>query len=232
MMFEKVNPEHRHEYKYVISLEQAYETAQRLSSVLRFDSHAPANGMYRIASVYFDSPEDTALSDSENGRQMRKKFRIRSYNRDDSYISMEIKEKNRYLCHKRSCKIDRRIYDEILYGDITVLKRLQNDVADEFYCMMRCEGYKPKTVVEYDRRAFVSDISNTRITIDRNIKGSGSGFDMFTDTDSLVSVFSPAFVVLEVKYDRFLADHISALLPTEVNPRQSVSKYVFARTYK
>ncbi len=231
-MFEDNGEKYRHEYKYVISLEQAYSLAQRMSAVLPFDKHAGENGVYLISSVYFDSPDNDALDDSENGRERRKKFRIRAYNHDDSYISMEIKEKNRYLCRKRSMRINRDIYDQILYGDIGILNRLGNEVADEFYYMMRVEGYRPKTVVEYDRRAFVSDIANVRITIDRNIKGSGSGFDMFCDSKSLVSVFSPLSPVLEVKYNGFLPQNIAALLPEEVSPRQSVSKYVYARTYK
>ncbi len=231
-MFEDMGENYRHEYKYIIGLEQAYPLAQRLGRIMSFDKHAPANGMYTISSVYLDSPENSALVDSETGREKRKKFRIRSYNHDDSFINLEIKEKNRYLCTKRSLKINREIYDEILYGDAKVLKRLESDVADEFYYMMMHQGYRPKTVVEYDRRAYVYDVSNVRITIDRNIKGSGRGFDMFTDTESLVSVVSPLTPVLEVKYDRFLPRHIAALLPSQVMPRQSVSKYVYARTYK
>ncbi len=231
-LFEDNGENYRHEYKYIISLEQAYSLAERLSHIMKFDRNASPNGTYLISSVYLDSPDNSALADSENGRQKRKKFRIRSYNHDDSYINLEIKEKNRFLCTKRSVRINRDVYDKILYGDISVLKKLENEVADEFYYMMRYEGYRPKTVVEYDRRAFTYGVSNVRITIDRNIKGSGNGFDMFTDTASLVSVVSPLTPVLEVKYDRFLPRHIAALLPEEVIPRQSVSKYVHARTYK
>ncbi len=231
-LFEDNGENYRHEYKYLLGFEQAYPLAQRLSRVMKFDKHAPANGMYVISSVYFDSHENSDLLASENGNERRKKFRIRAYNHDDSFINLEIKEKNRYLCTKRSIKINRDIYDEILYGDPGVLKRLENEVADEFYYMIKHRGYRPKTVVQYDRRAFIYDVSNVRITIDRNIKGSGHGFDMFSELHAPISVVSPLTPVLEVKYDRFLPRHIAAMLPSQVMPRQSVSKYVYARTYK
>lgn len=230
-MFEHDGSDYRHEYKYVIGLDKAVELSQKLHGLMHFDKHSDAGGRYLISSVYFDSADDSDLFSSQSGAEKRRKYRIRAYNHDDSFISMEIKEKNRYLCQKRSLTINRKIYDEILYGDCSVLKSLNNEVADEFYYKIKVEGYAPKTVVEYVRRAFIYDVSNVRITLDGEIKGSSCGADMFKDTHSLVPTFSPLANVLEVKFDKFLPYHLKAALPQELMPRQSVSKYVYGRMY-
>ncbi len=230
-MFERDGSEYRHEYKYVIGLDKASELSQRLHGLMRFDKHSDANGKYLISSVYFDSPNDSDLFLSQSGAEKRKKYRIRAYNHDDSFISMEIKEKDRYLCRKRSLTINRKIYDEIIYGDYTVLKNLNNEVADEFYYKMKIGNYRPKTTVEYVRRVFVYDVSNVRITLDEQIKGSSGSADMFKDSHSLVPTFSPLANVLEVKFDEFLPYHLKAALPSDLIPRQSVSKYVYGRMF-
>ncbi len=230
-MFELDTDGYRHEYKYIIGLPESLELANRLHGMMRFDTHSDENGKYLISSVYFDSAGSSELYASQNGEEKRKKYRIRAYGHDDSFISLEIKEKNRYLCKKRSLRIDRRVYDEIMYGDASILKELNNEVADEFYYKLALEGYRPKTVVEYVRRAFICDTQNVRITLDSDIKGSTLGADMFKDTHSLTQTFSPTAQVLEVKYDKFLPYHIMAVLPNKLYPRQSVSKYVYGRTF-
>ncbi len=230
-LMEDRSNDYRHEQKYFITHTQATELTDRLSKILPFDRYSMAGGKYLISSVYFDTPEDRALFGTEAGLLKRKKYRIRAYNHDDSFISLERKSKRGNLGKKESVRIDRQIYDDIMYKRGDMLLKLDNDLAHEFYHMINVEGYKPKTVVEYTRRAFVSDISNVRITLDMNIKGSGAGCDMFLDCGSLVYTVPPCWVVLEVKYDRFLPDHIRNLLPDASVMQSSCSKYVFGRTF-
>lgn len=223
--------DYRHEQKYYITLTQATELTDRLSKLLPFDRYSMAGGKYLISSVYFDTLDDKALEGTETGLLKRKKYRIRAYNHDDSFISLERKSKRGSLGKKESVRINRQIYDDIMYKRGESLLTLDSDLAKEFYHMINVEGYRPKTVVEYTRRAFVSDISNVRITLDMNIKGSGAGVDMFLDHGSLVYTVPPCWVVLEVKYDHFLPDHIRALLPDCSVMQSSCSKYVYGRTF-
>ena len=223
--------DYRHEQKYYITLTQATELTDRLIKVLPFDKYSVDKGKYLISSVYFDTLENRSLQSIEAGLLKRKKYRIRAYNHDDSFIALEKKTKRGALGKKESVRIDRRIYDDIMYKRGDSLLELNNPLANEFYHMINVEGYVPKTIVEYTRRAFVSDISNVRITLDMNIKGSGAGVDMFLDSGSLVYTVPPCWVVLEVKYDHFLPDHIKYLLPDCSVMQSSCSKYVYGRTF-
>ena len=230
-LMQDTSNDYRHEQKYFITLTQATELTDRLSQVLKFDRYSVDKGKYLISSVYFDTFENRSLEGTEAGLLKRKKWRIRAYNHDDSFISLEKKTKRGGLGKKESVRINRQIYDDIMYKRGDMLNKLGSDLAHEFYHMINVEGYKPKTVVEYTRRAFVSDVSNVRITLDMNVKGSGSGVDMFLDSGSLVYTIPPCWVVLEVKYDHFLPDYIRNLLPDASVMQTSCSKYVFGRTY-
>ncbi len=230
-LMEDSSTDYRHEQKYYITLTQATELTDRLSKVLPFDKYSMPGGKYLISSVYFDTPENKALEGTAAGLLKRKKYRIRAYNHSDSFISLEKKTKRGPLGKKESVRIDRQIYDDIMYKRGESLLKIDSPLAHEFYHMINVEGYRPKTVVEYTRRAFVSNISNVRITLDMNIKGSGAGVDMFLDSGSLVYTVPPCWVVLEVKYDHFLPDFIRNLLPDASVMQSSCSKYVYGRTY-
>lgn len=224
---------YRHENKFLISVDEGIEIASKLKGVMKLDPNADKQGKYTISSVYFDNYENKALKASECGVPRREKFRIRAYNGSDGYIKLEKKEKIRDLCRKRSVRITRDVYDNILYGDGKSLLTLNSDVANELYCAIKAEGFRPVTVVEYERRVFIYPVSDVRITIDTNIKGSSVGVDMFRDSDTFVPTLSPVTAVLEIKYNEFLPDFIRSVIPhTQITKQTSVCKYVFGRTYK
>lgn len=78
----------RHELKYLINQGDALLLKQRLGVALKRDIHAQ-NGVYSIRSLYFDDYWDTAYNDKTGGFDDRKKFRIRLYDLDDSFIRLE-----------------------------------------------------------------------------------------------------------------------------------------------
>lgn len=222
----------RHEHKYYIRIDEALQIASNLNGLMKRDPHSDPMGKYLISSVYFDNYENRALKSSEFGVPRRHKFRIRAYNHDDGYIKLEKKEKVRDLCRKTSVRINREIYDDILYGDGRSLLTLENPLADEFYVALKSERYVPKTVVEYERRVFIHPISDTRVTIDVNIKGSTHGKDMFCDAVSFAYTVPQYKAVLEVKYNDFLPDFIARVLPHfGATPQTSICKYTYGRTY-
>ena len=64
------------------------------------DEHTRADGRYVIRSIYFDNVHDKALREKINGVQKREKFRIRYYNDDFSFLTLEKKIKRSSLCMK------------------------------------------------------------------------------------------------------------------------------------
>ncbi len=224
---------YRHENKFFVSISEAVDMASKLQGVMKYDPHADRLGKYIISSVYFDNYENRALKASETGVPRREKFRIRAYNRSDSYIKLEKKEKIRNLCRKTSVRISREIYDNVLYGDAKLLLTLNSQVANELYCAIKAYGFRPVTVVEYERRVFVHPISQTRITFDTNVKGSTKGVDIFKDWASFAPTLSPVTAILEIKYDEFLPEFISRIIPhTQISKQTAICKYVYGRSYK
>ena len=91
---------YRHELKYQINPADHHALRQRLRTVMKCDPHTGADGFYTIRSVYFDNYKNKALREKVYGVQKREKFRVRHYNDDFSYITLEKKIKHNDLCMK------------------------------------------------------------------------------------------------------------------------------------
>ena len=61
-----------------------------------------ADGSYRVTSLYFDTPYDTALREKLDGVDRREKFRLRYYGELPGFLKLEKKFKVDGLCGKRS----------------------------------------------------------------------------------------------------------------------------------
>ena len=94
---------YRHELKYSISLADRLALAQRLRPLMQRDPHTDETGRYTIRSVYFDNYKDKALREKLSGVQTREKFRIRYYNEDLSFITLE-KKISTTTCAKSSTR--------------------------------------------------------------------------------------------------------------------------------
>ena len=55
---------------------------------------------------------------------------------------------------------------------IDVLLKYNNDIANKVYYIMHESHYRPSTIVDYEREAFVEEVTNIRITFDNNISAS------------------------------------------------------------
>ena len=64
--------DYRHEVKHIITAGDAAVIRTNLSAVAHLDPHAKENGYYRIRSLYFDDPMDTALHEKLDGVNERR----------------------------------------------------------------------------------------------------------------------------------------------------------------
>ena len=83
--------QYRHEYKFLLNALDVFAVRARLQAVMPRDPHAGPGGEYRIRSLYFDDLNNSALWEKLDGVNERRKFRIRYYNDDLSYIMLECK---------------------------------------------------------------------------------------------------------------------------------------------
>ena len=197
----------RQEKKYLISLDQFYQYSHKLSQILKLDSNSKGDG-YMIRSLYFDTLEDRDYQEKEDGLELRRKIRLRNYGPDMDFAMLEMKQKQGAMQKKRSLKINREDAKRMTLGDYSVLLKYDNDFATECFSIMNMYCYRPKTVITYQRKAFVANENKIRITFDHTIKGTESNFDIFSKDILESSILDPYLVVLEVKFNGFLLSYI------------------------
>src|SRR5699024_5156683 len=110
---------------------------------------------YRVTSLYFDTPYDSALREKLDGVNRREKFRLRYYGTDTSFIRLEKKFKENGLCGKRSARVTAEEVRLLLAGEYRFLLESGDPLLAELYSKLMGKGLRPKTVVRYDREAFL-----------------------------------------------------------------------------
>lgn len=218
----------RHEYKHTLNYADSLMLRQRLSAVASPDPHAGAGSSYLVRSLYFDNPDDKALREKIEGLNHREKFRIRYYNGDDSFIRLEKKMKIDGLCAKLSASVSRAECDLLLAGSTEWMLTRQDPLLYELYFKMQYQRIAPKTVVDYQREAYVFPAGNVRVTLDSQIRSGLDSCDFFNPRLPTVAVSDA--IVLEVKYDRFLPQIIADLVQTPNRQASAFSKYAVCRT--
>ena len=106
----------RHELKHRINLREDLVLSQRLKKLFAHDKNAGPGGTYRVTSLYFDTPYDSALREKIDGVNRREKFRLRYYGTDTSFLRLEKKYKINGLCGKRSARMTQEQVKELLSG--------------------------------------------------------------------------------------------------------------------
>lgn len=202
---------------------------QRLQAVMMPDAHA-VNGKYFIRSLYFDSPEDTALREKLDGVSRREKFRIRCYNHDPSLIHLEKKSKLAGLGCKESADLTAQEAQYILNGQIQWMSGSPQPLIRELYLKMQTQQLRPKTIVDYTREPFIYAPGNVRVTIDYDIRTGLGCTDLF-DPNGLTIPAGDAPILLEVKWDDFLPDIIRAAIQLDGRRVTAFSKYAQCRIY-
>lgn len=224
---------YRYELKYIISKKQAYTLKESLLSVMDVDAIANGGmGGYTISSLYFDDLDSTAYFEKQDGVLYRTKYRIRVYDYNDSFIRLERKLKHENMTSKDQTRISKNQFYDIVNGDIENIAFTDDKLYNEFIKDMKIKHLKPSVIVEYKRLALTYPVSDVRVTFDFNIRSGVYNYDLFDSDLSTHSVQDPNQVVLEVKFNDYLPEHISMILMTIPSFRQAVSKFALCRAAK
>ncbi|MCR4651512.1 MAG: polyphosphate polymerase domain-containing protein [Lachnospiraceae bacterium] len=220
---------YRHELKYRISYLDYLSIRSRLRAVMQADPHA-RNGTYLVRSVYFDNVYDKALREKTDGIGKREKFRIRYYNDDLSYITLEKKMKIGRLCLKCDESITESEFRRILDGDIEWMKDSPSELVKELYAKMRYQGLKPRVRVSYVREPYIYKAGNVRVTFDSQIRTSMNHNDFINADDISATEYSHE-MLMEVKYDAFIPRVIQDMIQMSGGGQEAFSKYGTCRRY-
>ncbi len=220
----------RHELKYYIDYRDYMLLRNTLKALLPLDRFSGPNGEYHIRSLYFDDIYETALKEKVAGNDIRNKYRIRIYNFSDDNIKFEKKMKQGQFIAKESIRLDRDECERLLAGDFGALEGRREPLASEIYLQMKNNCLRPRVTVDYLREAYVSAIENVRVTFDKDLKAGLWATDIFNAHAPTMPIFDNGTMVLEVKFNKHMPQHIKGVLNT-VNAAQrcAISKYVLCR---
>lgn len=201
----------------------------KFSQLLMPDA-ASINGSYRVRSLYFDTLDDKDFFDKITEQNIRRKIRLRIYGPQDKTAKLEMKQKENIYQKKRSLTISKQDALQIIQGNYSVLLGYKEEFAAELFFIMNAECYRPKTIVEYSRRAFMAKENNIRLTFDSNIRATESSSDLFAENLPLYQVYDPNRIIFEVKYDKFMLGYLSDIISTIDKRNISSSKYCLGRS--
>lgn len=230
MIKEKKAVRFRHELKHSISPGDDLLLSHRLRKLFPHDQYADSHGIYRVSSLYFDTPYDKALREKLDGVNQREKFRLRYYNNDTSFIRLEKKIKINGLCGKYSAPMSAQEADLLLRGEFSFLLNSEQPLFSEFYSKIKGQLLRPQTMVIYDREAFFYSPGNVRITLDRNLHTRVRNVDFLHPGIYGMNV-SEGLSVLEVKYDDFLPQLVRMAVQVPGLRTSAFSKYAVCRCY-
>ena len=220
----------RHELKHRINLREDLVLSQRLKKLFPHDKNAGPDGTYRVTSLYFDTPYDAALREKLDGVDRREKFRLRYYGERPDFLKLEKKFKVNGLCGKRSARLTWSEAERLLSGEDAFLLERGEPLLSELYHKLRGTLLRPRTVVCYDREAFLYAPGNVRVTLDRDLRTCGDSAG-FLSPGAFPLRPLEGVTVLEVKYDAFLPDLVRLAVQTPGRRAGACSKYALCRRF-
>jgi hypothetical protein len=203
----------RYERKYLVPYAMLDKMRARIQPFISPDLYASENDrnipQYTVRSIYYDTKDLECHQEKREGVELRKKFRVRSYNNytADSMSVLEIKRKIGSKIDKHRAFIKYDNVDAILdtgniYKYVNPLKDSETiDDARRFLYHYKKRNLIPTVLVVYEREAYHGAFDPTvRITFDKNIRSSvyPQLSDLF-NKNNLKSLFAKHFI-LEIKY--------------------------------
>jgi SPX domain protein involved in polyphosphate accumulation len=228
----------RYELKYLVRREQFEPLVAELGQMLRLDTHSNELGLYRITSLYYDTPDYKAYWDKLDGHRSRRKVRVRVYGNVNISAQtpafLEVKQRVNKMMRKRRL--------QLAYGDAINFDRFeemgaalggdeegaQRALLQEVYYLYRTLQLRPACVVTYDRMAFEGDVHapDLRITLDTNLRGRIHDLSLLSTGGAHdLTVLGPEYAVLEVKTNHNVPRWVARLTAAHHCAFRRISKY-------
>lgn len=226
----------RHEVKSLISRKHALQLRTVLRPLLQPDPHAGPDGTYRVRSLYFDDPRDSALLEKEAGIGIRTKYRLRLYDHDPDTLRLECKGKEGEMVRKRTLPLSRDQALALLSGEAGMfgLGAAADPAGDGLlweFLLARHRGLlRPASLVDYQREAFVHPATRVRMTLDTELAAPRPPLELFDGgLASAARALPDSSVILELKFDRYVPESLARLLDRVPKIPMALSKYALCR---
>lgn len=227
----------RLEYKFLVPDSHLDTLRRHLSVFVDIDPFAGERecGEYTVRSVYCDTMRSNCYHEKMDGIRVRKKYRIRGYNRrdDDCLLFLEIKRKKVNAIDKNRAPFKWSCLHRIFSSDdigrhIISLSNNGKETKDaqRFLYHYYAQRLSPAILIVYEREAFYGKFDRSlRITFDKNVRSKPvDAFDHLFDETDLRPARSGYFI-LEVKFWGSLPSWLRSIIRQYGLSRLALSKY-------
>lgn len=222
----------RFELKYLVSLRAAERFRDALRANLVPDDHGDEQGVYELASLYYDSPDYRFYWEKMDGIRYRRKLRIRHYRRmgwagEDTPVFVEIKQRIDRVTQTRRVLLPYRDALRLCSGRQVPNHDPQDSaVVEEAASMVWEHNLQPASLVTYRREAWIGtefDIG-LRVTFDSQLVF--RTIHLYLDQDgSDIPLFPPDRVIIEIKVNERVPYWLTELVASHNLNLVRVSKY-------
>ena len=223
----------RYEFKYPLDLPKRKNVESEVANFMSFDGHVhpELSNAYYVRSLYYDNDAATNYYEKIDGVKMRRKFRLRTYGKliePSSPIYLEEKNRDGDRVHKHRIPIDPShlpvFYNPEQYPDLHELFP-GVDLVDRFMFDAIRRSLKPKLLVDYVRRPYVSAYDmNFRVTFD-SVLMSAEVNNLFPASWENWKHSFAGFTIVEVKFHRRIPAWFHRIIQTHNLMRVSFSKF-------
>ena len=219
----------RHEFKYEIAPLQYQVLKKRVALLFKPDPFTGPEGGYHVRNLYFDDFRNTSLYEKWAGIYLRKKYRMRIYDCNDTKIKFERKTKLGEYILKEGVRLTREEADRIIAGDFGFLADSENHLLRTVYMESRQNLLQPVVIVEYYREAFYDQVSHVRITFDSGLRTGLGSVSLFDPNVPTMQVLDEPNIIMEIKFGHIFPHYIQGLFPHDTQPRLAIGKFVLCR---
>ena len=227
----------RFEFKYVLPLEMREELEAQFQYFVELDPYVASkpDKKYFVRSLYFDNDAHANFWEKEDGKKHRQKFRLRTYTQTPSdgtprFLEIKGRHNNLVFKHRTPLRAEPRadFTPSSLWHQTTndLLAHLEDgDVREAFQFDLHRKHLKPKMLVDYMRRPYVSKYDpEFRITFDDSLHGTATDWLDPSAKHVSKSVLT-GYTILEVKFRFHVPKWFHRLIQTMELQRVSISKY-------
>ena len=173
----------RLEYKFLVKNCDLERLRNKILPFVELDEYVneESGNEYTVRSIYFDSSNFSYYHEKVDGIKIRKKLRMRGYDKHDANnlcIFLEIKNKYDCFTGKNRAPLLYHNLENLLNSKSIETYTLTNNGyknsirdAEKFIHHLNRSGLKPTILIVYEREAFFSKFDKSlRITFDKNIR--------------------------------------------------------------
>jgi hypothetical protein len=226
----------RYEFKYFINSKISNEIFNQSLNFMKIDNFALNNKdkRYLVRSLYFDNGQYHNFFEKVDGIKIRKKFRLRSYDKNSDSknpVFLEMKGRAQDRIIKKRVMIDKndiKYFETLKNLDELNNKYKNTNLIKEFIYDVKKKNIKPKILIDYNRRPLINKFGlYFRLTFDSDLVTSKTSY-LFENKKRFrfPLQYKPGNSILEVKFERSIPAWFHRIIQSNDLNRRSISKFV------